>query len=113
LGHQAAIFRRCELVLGGDSAALHVAVALGAPTVQLYGPSDPAQTGPWGGGLPHHVVVTPTIECAPCGVRAWPADDLENHPCVRDVTAYQVLEAAQIALGKVPLVRSLPDELTL
>jgi ADP-heptose:LPS heptosyltransferase len=110
LGHQAAIFRRCRLVLGGDSAALHVAVALGVPSVQLYGPTDPAQSGPWGGDQARHVVIMPSIECAPCGVRAWPADDLENHPCLRDVTAYRVLEAAQVALGEAPPVRPLPDE---
>jgi ADP-heptose:LPS heptosyltransferase len=113
LGHQAAIFRRCRLVLGGDSAALHVAVALGVPSVQLYGPSDPAQSGPWGGNPARHIVITPSIECAPCGVRDWPADDLENHPCLRDMTAYRVLEAAQIALGEAPPVHPLPEEPTL
>ena len=51
--------RRCALVLGSDSGPLHLAVAVGAPTVHLYGPVPAAKFGPWGDPA-RHVVLTAT-----------------------------------------------------
>ena len=48
LGQLAALYERCALVLGSDSGPLHLAVAVGAPSVHLYGPVPPAKFGPWG-----------------------------------------------------------------
>lgn len=39
--------RRAEAVLGVDSGPLHLAAALKKPGVALFGPTDPAQTGPF------------------------------------------------------------------
>src|SRR5205085_11084297 len=59
-------FARCELVLGVDSGALHLAAALGVPSVHLFGPTDPARFGPW--GRPgRHQIVRVAIDCSPCG----------------------------------------------
>lgn len=44
----AALFRRARLVLGGDTGPTHLAHALGAPVLQLMGPTDPARHGPYG-----------------------------------------------------------------
>lgn len=44
-----ALTRRCRLFVGGDSGPLHLAVALSVPTVALFGPTDPARNGPYGG----------------------------------------------------------------
>ena len=57
LGELAAIMARCRLVLGVDSGPLHLAVALGTPTVHLFGPVDSRAFGPWGNPA-HHIVVT-------------------------------------------------------
>ena len=43
--------RRAAAVVGVDSGPLHVAAALGKPGVAIYGPTDPAQTGPYGGSM--------------------------------------------------------------
>jgi heptosyltransferase-1 len=42
-----ALLRRVDLVIAGDSGPLHLAAALETPTVALFGPTDPARTGPW------------------------------------------------------------------
>lgn len=42
-----AILRKAQCVVGGDTGPLHLAVALGTPTVALYGPTDPARNGPY------------------------------------------------------------------
>jgi heptosyltransferase I len=43
--------RRAAAVVGVDSGPLHIAAALGKPGVALYGPTDPARNGPYGGTL--------------------------------------------------------------
>lgn len=43
-----AVIRRSALVIAGDSGPLHLAAALNKPVVGLYGPTDPARTGPYG-----------------------------------------------------------------
>jgi len=43
--------RRATAVLGVDSGPLHLAAALGRPGVAIYGPTDPARTGPYGGSI--------------------------------------------------------------
>jgi heptosyltransferase I len=48
--------RRAVAVLGLDSGPLHLAAALGKPGVALYGPTDPAINGPFGGSV--HVLRT-------------------------------------------------------
>jgi heptosyltransferase I len=43
--------RRATAVVGLDSGPLHLAAALRKPGVGLYGPTDPALTGPFGGSM--------------------------------------------------------------
>ena len=45
-----ALLRRARLYVGSDSGPLHMAVAAGAPTVSLFGPSRPEYNGPYGAG---------------------------------------------------------------
>ncbi|PYY16963.1 MAG: lipopolysaccharide heptosyltransferase I [Acidobacteria bacterium] len=49
-----AITRRASLFVGGDTGPLHLASALGTPVVAIFGPTDPARNGPYGG---RHVVL--------------------------------------------------------
>jgi heptosyltransferase-1 len=43
--------RRAHAVLGVDSGPLHLAAALAKPGVAIYGPTDPARNGPYGGTI--------------------------------------------------------------
>lgn len=96
LGTLAALFAGCRLVLGPDSGPLHLAVAVGTPTVHLFGPADARRFGPWGPTARHRVVAS-TLDCAPCGRLDW--TDLPAHPCVRDLEPARVLGAARGVLG--------------
>lgn len=58
----AATLRCCNVVVCNDSLPVHLCAALGVPTVALYGPTDPARTGPWRGP---GVVVTPEGDWRP------------------------------------------------
>jgi ADP-heptose:LPS heptosyltransferase len=96
VGQLGALFARAKVVLGPDSGPLHLAAAVGAPTVTLYGPADPVEFGPW--GLPQkHFVLASNIGCRPCRVLDWADDNPEYHPCLREITIAQVLDAARRA----------------
>ncbi len=43
--------RRATAVVGIDSGPLHLAAALGKPGIAVYGPTDPARNGPYGGSI--------------------------------------------------------------
>lgn len=47
LGPLMALLRRAKFVVSADTGPLHLASALGAPVVGLYGPTDPACNGPF------------------------------------------------------------------
>ena len=42
-----ALTRAAALVISGDTGPLHVATAVGTPTVSLFGPTDPQRNGPF------------------------------------------------------------------
>ena len=43
--------RRAHAVIGVDSGPMHLAAALAKPGVAIFGPTDPARNGPYGGSL--------------------------------------------------------------
>jgi ADP-heptose:LPS heptosyltransferase len=44
----AAVLRRAALFIGNDTGLMHMAAAVGTPTLGLFGPSPAAQYAPWG-----------------------------------------------------------------
>ncbi|MCX7961213.1 MAG: putative lipopolysaccharide heptosyltransferase III [Burkholderiales bacterium] len=59
-----ALVARARLFIGVDSMPMHLASAMGTPTVALFGPSGEREWGPW---LTAHRVVTSDHPCRPCG----------------------------------------------
>lgn len=47
----AAMLAACAVVVGNDSGLTHLASVVGCPTIALFGPTDPARTGPVGGAV--------------------------------------------------------------
>ena len=45
-----ALCRSAALMISGDTGPLHIASAVGTPTVSIFGPTDPARNGPWDEG---------------------------------------------------------------
>jgi heptosyltransferase-2 len=83
----------CRLFLTNDSGAMHVASALGVPTVAVFGATDDTTTGPTG-ALAR--VVREHAECSPCLLRECPID----HRCMTRVTAEHVTRAASTLLSQ-------------
>ena len=76
----------CQLFLTNDSGAMHIASALGVPTVTVFGATDDVATGPTG---PLARVVRHPVECSPCLLRECPID----HRCMTGVGSDAVAEA--------------------
>jgi lipopolysaccharide heptosyltransferase II len=65
LRRTAAILEGCALFVGSDSGPMHIAAALGVPTIGIFGPGLPRNTAPV--GRPDRVVsVSRDYPCAPC-----------------------------------------------
>ncbi len=62
----------CTCFLANDSGLMHLAVAVGVPTVGLFGPTDPARTAPRG----HIALQARGVDCAPC----WPLRGVGHRP---------------------------------
>ena len=77
----------CELFLTNDSGSMHIASALGIPTVAIFGATDHVATGPTG---PLSRVIREPVECSPCLLRECPID----HRCMTAVSASRVAEQA-------------------
>ena len=81
----AALLERCQLIVTNDTGTMHVATAVGAPVVALFGSTDPSTTGPWGDG---HIVIRKDVPCSPCLKRICPTD----HRCMELITVDEVEE---------------------
>jgi heptosyltransferase-3 len=58
-----ALIKQAKLFLGVDSAGVHIAAAVGTPTISLYGPSPPDIWAPKG---KNNIVITSNMPCIPC-----------------------------------------------
>ena len=63
------VLRRARLVVAADTGPLHLACAVRAAVVGIFGPTDPARNGPWS---PRDVTVRRVPLCAPCHRRRCP-----------------------------------------
>jgi ADP-heptose:LPS heptosyltransferase len=59
----ATFFNECHLVISNDSGPLHLADAIGVPTISFFGPETPIHYGPRGKG---HSVFFANEPCSPC-----------------------------------------------
>ena len=63
--------KTCHLVLSNDTGTMHLAAALGVPTVALFGSTDPGLTSPIGD---IHKVIWENVDCSPCFKKDCPID---------------------------------------
>ena len=80
-----------RLVLCNDSGAMHAASALGAPTVVVFGSTEPQLTGPMG---PRSRVLRHHVPCSPCFLRECPID----FACMKSITPERAIAEAEALL---------------
>ena len=89
----AAVLERCRLLISNDTATVHVAAAVGTPSLVItFGPTSAWETAPYGEG---HYVLEPAAACFPCD---W-EKRCPDMPCRDMITADVVWRAAMCALG--------------
>lgn len=57
------ILKEMDLLIANDSGPVHMTAAVGIPTLVIFGPTDPARTGPYGD---HHRIAKMCLPCQPC-----------------------------------------------
>lgn len=90
LGELAATISLSVLHLGVDSAAPHIAAAVGTPSITIHGPSD---WRAWRVINEVHKVVIPKMECVPCNRSG--CDDTELSQCLKELDKNSVIEIVE------------------
>ena len=89
-----ALMQRARLVITNDSATLHVASAVGAPVLALFGPTDARKYGPTG---PRDRVIRRRLFCSPCEQALC----RYSHECMRFIPVDEVYQAAsEMLIGR-------------
>ncbi|MCP4577597.1 MAG: lipopolysaccharide heptosyltransferase II [Deltaproteobacteria bacterium] len=78
----------CRFFVTNDSGLMHMASALGLPTVAVFGSTDHVTTGPRG---PKTRIVRRAVSCAPCLKQECPTD----HRCMLGITPGAVWETME------------------
>lgn len=90
-----AILKKVDLVVGGDTGPIHMAAAVGTPTVSFYRATDAKRNGPQGH---RHITIQSDMPCARCLNRSC-SDDII---CRHSIRATDMLEAIDSILAPVP-----------
>jgi heptosyltransferase-2 len=87
VGELIALLSLCDGFAGNDSGSMHLAAALGIPTVGIFGSTNPTRTGPLG---PRANVIYHQIECSPCLARTC---RFGHYNCLRAIAPEEVAGA--------------------
>ncbi|MFH1836927.1 MAG: lipopolysaccharide heptosyltransferase II [Candidatus Omnitrophota bacterium] len=80
------LIKRCNALLTGDSAPMHIASSMGTPFVAIFGPTDPMRhIGP----SDRHKVLRKDTKCAPC----YSTTCSKNKKCMQMIKPEEVFEA--------------------
>ncbi len=109
------LLSRTALYVGTDTAVSHMAAAVGAPTIVLFGPSNPVKWGPWPKDFP--LAVSPWKkhgsqrqgnvfllqgegDCVPCLGEGCDRHINSLSDCLQQLPAHRVIEAVQMMLAE-------------
>ena len=94
----AALLSQCDVFVGNDSGPMHLAAAMGARTIGLFGPNTPVKWGPLGAG--NHVL-SAHLPCSPC-IRVSHGQFQEcAHPvCMTSIRPEQALAVVEEVLNE-------------
>ena len=98
LAQVAALVARGDVYLGNDSGVTHLAAAVGARTVALFGPSSIRQWAPRGKRV---MLLSQEVECSPCDIAAMKS--CPDRRCLATLTAEKVIR----------IMENLPEAATL
>jgi heptosyltransferase-1 len=97
IGQLITLTRGARIFIGGDTGPLHIASALGIPVVAIFGPTDPARTGPYG---------SPAIALRSPESETTSSHHDEPEQGLLKITAEEVISAARHLLTANPVTAS-------
>jgi heptosyltransferase-3 len=89
-----ALTARARCFIGMDSVPMHIAAAMGTPTVALFGPSGDQEWGPW--MVPSHTLIS-DISCRPCGMDGCAGSKVSD--CLEHISPNDALNAIEDLLS--------------
>jgi heptosyltransferase II len=84
-----------SVAISNDSGLMHIAAAMGTPTMGIFGPTSPYLWAPLN-GLAATVQTRTHLDCQPCQRTVCTQND---HRCMRDISATEVVEITQRVLA--------------
>jgi len=102
-----ALLCRCDLLVSADTGIMHLAAAMGVPTVGLFGPNTPACWAPVGPRATY--VYTSRQACSPC-INSYRRHIPENctaekqSACMWDISVEDVLQATRRVMRNTALI---------
>lgn len=110
----AALIKQTRLLICNNSGPMHLAAAVGVPTVSIFGSADPRIHKPWG---ENHIVLQKGLDCSPCYYpffrdtleetrlrNRWFGKKFEcatgDYRCLNSISVEEVVEAAKKILGR-------------
>jgi lipopolysaccharide heptosyltransferase II len=85
-----------DVAISNDSGLMHIAAALGTPTMGVFGPTSPYHWAPLN-GLAATVQTKTVVPCQPCH---RPVCTMNDHRCMRDISASDVVAIAGRVLAE-------------
>ena len=91
----AACLEKCDLFLTNDTGPMHIAAAVGTPTVSLFGPGNHIRFQPLG---TLHQTIRHAVPCSPCKQFT---DKCKDNICMKGIGVDEVWESVSRTLAKV------------
>ncbi len=85
LSEMTGLINNCDFILANDSGPMHIAAALGVPTLGIFGPTDPAKHGPY--SPKSGFVNKEDLFCIICNLQTCPY----NHECFKNLSNDNIL----------------------
>ncbi len=96
------LISECDVFVTNDSGPLHIAYAVGTPSVAIFGSTDPKLTGPPPKSEGNNnVAITPDLSCSPCFKRTCKNNDMR---CMYAITSDDVYLGIKKILPQRPAV---------
>lgn len=96
LGTLAAVLQTCSLFIGVDSAGIHIAAAVGTPTVSIFGPATAIAWAPQG---EQHCIVQKQMPCVPCDRKGCQGSGISR--CLGELTVDEVMSVVEYQISRI------------
>lgn len=90
----AACIEKCDLFLTNDTGPMHIAAAVGTPTLALFGPGNHIRFQPLGDA---HTIIRHDVPCSPCKQFT---DKCKDNICMKQITVDEVWDSISKILNR-------------